>query len=99
MSSTVSCVYVCVCVRARACPTDLHVLDRVDGDTGHADIACYSRVVTVVPTMCCEVKGNAEPLLPSRKVLTVKLVAFLHRAETSVLQLQHKREDVSQMNT
>ena len=63
----------------------LHVQDRVDGDTGHADIARDPRMVAVVAAMGGEVEGDRQPLLPGREVAPVERVAVLGGGEAGIL--------------
>ncbi len=62
-----------------------HVEDRVDGHTGHADVAGHAWVVGVVAAVGREVECDREALLAGREVATVEGVGFLSRREARVL--------------
>ena len=63
----------------------LHVLNRVDGHAGHADVAFHARVVRVVAAVRGEVKGHAQALLARRQVRAVKGVGLRRRGKARVL--------------
>ncbi len=50
----------------------LHVLDTVDGYAGFSYVALHARMVAVIATVCCKVKGNAEAHLARRQVGAVE---------------------------
>ena len=64
---------------------DLHVLDRIDRDTGLADVACHARMVAVVAAMGREVEGHANALAARGKRLAIESVRFFRRREARVL--------------
>ncbi len=64
---------------------DPHVLDRVDGDPGHADIAPDPRVVGVVAAVGGEIEGDGEALLTGRQIAPVEGVGILGGGEAGVL--------------
>lgn len=64
---------------------DLHIVDGIDGDTGHADIAHDARVVGVIAAVSGQIKGHAEALLAGSQILPVEAVAFLDSAEAGIL--------------
>src|SRR5690606_20353300 len=57
----------------------------VDGDARLADIAHDAGVVAVIATVCGEVEGDREALLPGLECLAVEAVRFLRRREAGVL--------------
>ena len=63
----------------------LHVEDRVDGDTGLADIADDARVVGVIAAVGGEVEGDGEALLTGGEVAPIEGVGFLGGGESGVL--------------
>jgi len=65
--------------------TNLHVLHRIDGHSGHPDVATNSRIIRVIAAMRRQVKGNAQALLARLDVRPIKLVALFNRAESRVL--------------
>ena len=64
---------------------DLHVLDRVDGHAGLADVAGDARMVRVVAAVGGEVEGHREALLARREVAAVEGVRLLGGGEARVL--------------
>mmetsp|Transcript_40575 Transcript_40575/g.96083 ORF Transcript_40575/g.96083 Transcript_40575/m.96083 type:complete len:549 (-) Transcript_40575:32-1678(-) len=64
---------------------DLHVLDGVDGDAGHAHVSADARVVRVVPAVGREVEGDREPLSARGDRPLVERVRLLGSGEASVL--------------
>ena len=62
-----------------------HVLDAVDRDARHADVAGDARIVAVVAAVGGEVEGDAEALLPGGEVAAVEGVGFLGGREAGVL--------------
>ena len=61
------------------------VVDRVDRDAGHADVAAHPRVVGVVAAVGGQVEGDAQALLPGREVAPVERVGLLGGREAGVL--------------
>ena len=61
------------------------VVDRVDRDTGHADVAAHARVVGVVAAVGRQVEGDREALLAGREVAAVERVGLLGGGEAGVL--------------
>ena len=72
-------------VERDAVEKDAHVLDGVDGDTGHADIARNAWVVGVVSAVGGQVEGDRQSLLPSGEVPAIECVALLGSREARVL--------------
>ena len=72
-------------VERDAVEQDLHVLDRVDSDSGFADIADHPGVVAVVAPMRRQVEGHAHALAAGGQGLAVEGVAFLGGGEPGVL--------------
>ena len=63
----------------------LHVLDRIDGHAGHADVAGDARMIRVVAAMGRQIEGDRQPGLPRRQVAAVEGVRLLRRREAGVL--------------
>src|SRR5690606_40485471 len=61
------------------------VVDGVDRDARHADIAFDTRVIGIVAAVGGEVEGDGEALLPSREVAAIEGVRLLGRGEARVL--------------
>ena len=61
------------------------VVDRVDRDTGHADVADDPRVVGVVAAVGRQVEGDRQALLAGRQVAAVERVGLLGGREARVL--------------
>ena len=64
---------------------DLHVLDRVDGHAGLADVTGHPGMVGVVAAVRGEVEGNREARLAGGEVSSVKRVRLRGRGEPGVL--------------
>jgi hypothetical protein len=64
---------------------DLHVLDRVDGHAGLADVADDAGVVGVVAAVGGEVEGHRQALLAGGEVAPVEGVGLLGGGEAGVL--------------
>ena len=62
-----------------------HVVDRIDRDPGHADIARDAGVVGIVAPVGGEVEGHRQALLPGREVAPVERVRILRRGEAGIL--------------
>ena len=62
-----------------------HVVDRVDRDAGHADIARDPRMIAVVAAMGGEIEGDREAFLPGRKIAPVEGVGILRGGEAGIL--------------
>ena len=62
-----------------------HVVDGIDGDAGHADIASDARMVGVIAAVGGEIEGDRQALLPGREVAAVEGVGILRRGEAGVL--------------
>ena len=62
-----------------------HVVDRIDRDAGHADIAGDARMVGIVAAMRRQVEGDREALLPGGEVAPVEGVRILRRREAGIL--------------
>ncbi len=72
-------------VERDAVEQDTHVLDRVDCDAGHADVAYDPGMVGVVSTVGCQIEGDRQPLLAGREISAVEGVALLGSREARVL--------------
>ena len=62
-----------------------HVVDRVDRDTGHADVAGDARMVAVVAAVGGEIEGDREALLSGGEVAAVEGVGVFGGGEAGVL--------------
>ncbi len=62
-----------------------HVVDRVDGDAGHAHVADHPRVVAVVAAVRRQVERDGQTLLPHRQVAAVERVGLRGGGEPGVL--------------
>src|SRR5690348_11503589 len=62
-----------------------HVVDRVDRDARHPDIASYARMVAVVAAVGGEVESDGKPFLPGGEITPVERVGILGGGETGVL--------------
>ena len=62
-----------------------HVVDRVDRDARHADVAGHPRVVAVVAAVGRQVEGDRQALLPGGEVAPVERVGLLGGREPGVL--------------
>ena len=74
-------------IRSSGIPSNrtLHVLDRVDGDAGLADVAGDPRVVGVVAAVGREVERDGQPRLARFEVAAVERVRFLGGGVARVL--------------
>ena len=72
-------------VERDAVEEDLHVLDRVDGHAGLADVADDPGVVAVVAAVGGEVEGHRQPHLAGGEVGAVEGVRLLGGGEAGVL--------------
>ena len=62
-----------------------HVVDRVDRDAGHPDVARHPRVIAVVAAVGRQVEGDRQALLPGGEVAPVERVGLLGGGEPGVL--------------
>ncbi len=62
-----------------------HVVDRIDGDSGHADIAAYPGMIAVIAAVGGEIEGDRKPLLPGGEIAPVERVGILGRGESGIL--------------
>lgn len=65
----------------------LHIFHRINGHTGHADIATHTRMVRVVAAMRGQIKSHTQTLLASGKVLAVERIGLFGRTKAGVLQI------------
>ena len=72
-------------VERDAVEEDLHVLDRVDGHAGLADVADHPGVVAVVAAVGGEVEGDRQAHLAGGEVAAVEGVGLLGGGEAGVL--------------
>ena len=64
---------------------DLHVLDRIDGHAGFADVAHHAFVVGIVAAMGGQIEGHRQAFLTSGEVAPVEGVRFFGGGEAGVL--------------
>ena len=62
-----------------------HVVDRVDRDAGHADVAADAHVVAVVAAVGGQVEGDRQALLAGGEIAAVEGVGLLGGGEAGVL--------------
>ena len=62
-----------------------HVVDRIDRDARHADVAGDARMVAVVAAMGGEIEGDREALLPGGEIAAVEGVGIFRRGEAGIL--------------
>ena len=62
-----------------------HVVDRVDRDARHADVAGYARMVAVIAAMGGEIEGDREALLSGGEIAPVEGVGIFRRREAGIL--------------
>ena len=62
-----------------------HVVDRVDRDARHADVAGDARMVAVVAAMGGEIEGDREALLAGGEIAAVEGVGVFRRGEAGIL--------------
>ena len=62
-----------------------HVVDRIDGDAGHADIAGHARMIGIVAAMGGEVEGDGDALLAGGEVAPIEGVGILGGGEAGIL--------------
>ena len=62
-----------------------HVVDRVDRDAGHADVAGDARMIGVVAAVGGEIEGDGEALLAGGEIAAVEGVGILRGGEAGVL--------------
>ena len=72
-------------VQGNSVEQDFHVLHRVDGDAGLADIASYPGMIGVVAAVSSKVKGHRHTLSAGSQGLAIKGVGFLGGGEARVL--------------
>ena len=71
-----------------------HVVDRIDRDARHADVAGDARMVAVVAAMGGEIEGDREALLAGREIAPVEGVGILGRGEAGILPDRPRLGDV-----
>ena len=72
-------------IEGDAVEEDPHVLDGVDGDPGHPDIADDALVVRVVAAVGGEIEGDGQAFLTGGEIAAVEGVGILGGRETGVL--------------
>ena len=64
---------------------DFHILNRIDGNTGLADIAHYPGMIRVIPPVGCKIKGHRKSGLTGRHDFSVKFIGLFGRGKTGIL--------------
>ena len=64
---------------------DFHILNRIDGNTGLADIAHHPGMIRVISPVGREIKGHRKSGLIGRHILSVKFIGLFGRGKTGVL--------------
>ncbi len=62
-----------------------HVVDRIDGDARHADVAGDARMIAVVAAMGGEVESDRQAFLPGGEIAPVERIGILGRREAGIL--------------
>ena len=62
-----------------------HVVDRIDRDAGHADVAGHARMIGIVAAMGGEVERDRQALLAGGEVAAVERVGIFRRGEAGIL--------------
>ena len=62
-----------------------HVVDRVDGDARHADVAHDARMIRIIAAMGREIEGDGKALLAGGEIAAVEGVGVLGRGEAGIL--------------
>ena len=71
-----------------------HVVDRIDRDARHADIAGNARMVAVVAAVGGEIEGDRQALLPGREVAPIEGVGVFRGGEAGILPDRPRLGDV-----
>ena len=71
-----------------------HVVDRIDRDARHADVAGDARMVGVVAAVGGEIEGDRQALLPGGEIAPVEGVGILRRGEAGILPDRPRLGDV-----
>jgi len=71
-----------------------HVVNRVDRNTRHADIASDARVVGIVAAVRCEIEGDREAFLSCGKVAAIEGVGIFRRREAGILPNRPRLVDI-----
>ena len=72
-------------VERNAVEQGAHVVDRVDRDAGHADIAADALVIGIVAPVGGKIEGDGEALLAGRQIAPVERVGVFRRREPGIL--------------
>ena len=62
-----------------------HVVDRIDRDARHADVAGDARMIGIIAAMGGEIEGDREALLPRREIGAIEGVGILGGREARIL--------------
>ena len=62
-----------------------HVVDRVDGDSGHADVAGNARMIRIVAAMRREIESDRETFLARREIAAIEGVGVFGGGKAGVL--------------
>ena len=62
-----------------------HVVDGIDGNAGHADVAGDARMIGIVAAVGGEVERHRQAFLPGREVAAVESVGIFGRGESGIL--------------
>ncbi len=71
-----------------------HVVEGIDGDAGHADVAGDARMIAVIAAMGGEIEGDRKPLLPAGEIGAIEGVGLLGRREARILPHRPRLVDV-----
>ena len=62
-----------------------HVVDRIDGDTRHANVTSDARVIGIITAMRGEIEGDRQPHLPGGEIAAVEGIRIFRRGESCIL--------------
>ena len=62
-----------------------HVVDRIDRDARHADVAADARMIRIIAAMGGEIEGDRKALLPRGEIAAIEGVGILGRGEAGIL--------------
>ena len=71
-----------------------HIVDRIDRDARHPDVAGHARMIRIVAAVSGEIEGDRQPLLTRGEIGAVKRVRFLGGRESRVLANRPRLIDV-----
>ncbi len=64
---------------------DFHILDRVDGDAGLANILGDARIITVIAALDRQIESDGKPRLPGGEVTPKESIRLFSRGKTGIL--------------